>query len=113
ANATSYARTNTQFRDAGNYSVIVSNIAGSVTSSPALLSVNAARGQFGGVRLLANGTLQLNFTFSPGTNYVLESTTNWTNWAALSVLSNLSGASQFNDLALTNSDRFYRLRVGP
>ncbi len=36
----SYTRTNAQFADAGNYTVIVANAAGSVTSSVAVLTVN-------------------------------------------------------------------------
>ena len=35
----SYTRTNVQFADAGNYSVIITNASGSVTSSAALLTV--------------------------------------------------------------------------
>jgi sugar lactone lactonase YvrE len=41
ANSSSYTRTNAQPGDSGNYSVIVSNSAGSVTSAPALLTVNS------------------------------------------------------------------------
>jgi Immunoglobulin domain len=42
ANATtsSYTRTNTQTADAGNYSVVVTNVAGNVTGSNAVLTVN-------------------------------------------------------------------------
>src|ERR1043166_4726806 len=41
ATAPSYTRTNAQAADAGNYSVLVSNAAGTVTSSNALLTVNS------------------------------------------------------------------------
>jgi sugar lactone lactonase YvrE len=40
ATSSSYTRTNTQPEDAGSYSVIISNYAGSITSAPALLTVN-------------------------------------------------------------------------
>src|SRR5204863_4347766 len=40
ATASSYTRNNTQPADAGNYSVVLTNIAGSVTSSPAALTIN-------------------------------------------------------------------------
>ena len=49
------------------------------------------------------------------TNYVLEFTSDWTNWTPL--ITNLSGPEglfQFNDPSpATNSERFYRLRLGP
>lgn len=41
ATASSFTRTNVQLPDAGNYSVVVANGAGSVTSSDAILTVNA------------------------------------------------------------------------
>ncbi len=40
ATATNYTRTNVQSADAGNYSVVVTNLAGSLTSSNAVLTVN-------------------------------------------------------------------------
>jgi hypothetical protein len=40
ATATNYTKTNVQLSDAGNYSVVVTNVAGSVTSSNAVLTVN-------------------------------------------------------------------------
>ena len=40
ATLSSYAKSNVQAGDAGNYSVVVTNVAGSVTSSNALLTVN-------------------------------------------------------------------------
>jgi uncharacterized repeat protein (TIGR03806 family) len=44
ATASSYTRSNVQSGDAGNYSVVVSNSAGSVASSNAVLTVNASTG---------------------------------------------------------------------
>src|SRR5439155_21525224 len=40
ATASSYTRNNAQPADAGNYSVVLTNLAGSITSSPAALTVN-------------------------------------------------------------------------
>ncbi len=42
ATSTNYTRSNAQLTDAGNYSVVVTNSSGSVTSSVAVLTVNAA-----------------------------------------------------------------------
>ncbi|MDB6019488.1 MAG: C-terminal target protein, partial [Pedosphaera sp.] len=42
ATNTSYTRTNLQSTDAGNYQVVITNIAGSVTSAPATLAISAA-----------------------------------------------------------------------
>jgi hypothetical protein len=74
----------------------------------------AQPGRFTAVTLLVGGSLQLNMSGTPYTNYVLEFTSNWTNWVPLSTLSTPSGLFQYNDpSAATNAERFYRLRVGP
>jgi hypothetical protein len=52
---------------------------------------------------------------SPNTNYVLEFTTDWLSWFPL--ITNLSGPEglfQYDDTsAISNSESFYRLRLGP
>jgi hypothetical protein len=113
-NATSFIACN-----AGSYSVIVSNQAGVVGSDTVTLSFTnpppILAGHFDSLSLLPDGSLQLNMSGVANTNYVLEFTSDWLGWSPL--VTNLSGPDglfQFNDPSVTtNSDRFYRLRLGP
>ena len=112
-NATSFTACN-----AGSYSVTVSNQAGVVVSDTFTLSFTnpptAQPGHFDSLSLLGDGSLQLNMSGSADTNYVLEFTSDWVSWNPLTNLSGSNGLFQFNDTsAATNSDRFYRLRLGP
>jgi sugar lactone lactonase YvrE len=103
---------------AGDYSVLVSNVAGTVLSDTATLIFTnppaAQPGHFDSLALLPNGSLQLNMSGTAYTNYVLEFTGNWASWSPLTILSSPSGLFEYNDPSpATNSERFYRLRVGP
>ena len=63
ATASSYTRFNVQTNDVGNYSVLVTNPAGSLASSDAVLSLIPPQpSQFQLVSLLQDGTLKLVFT---------------------------------------------------
>src|SRR5690606_25118651 len=79
ATLSSFTRTNVQPNHAGNYFVIVSNVAGTVTSSNAFLTVNAIPAQFTSV-LKSNSTTGLTFSFSPGRTNILQASTNLTVW---------------------------------
>jgi hypothetical protein len=113
-NATSFTACN-----AGSYSVIVSNQAGVAGSDTVTLSFTnpppTLAGHFDSLSLLPDGSLQLNMSGSPNTNYVLEFTTDWLSWFPL--ITNLSGPEglfQYDDTsAISNSESFYRLRLGP
>ena len=113
-NATSFIACN-----AGSYSVTVSNQAGVVVSDTVTLSFTnpppILAGHFDSLSLLPDGSLQLNMSGVPNTNYVLEFTGDWLSWFPL--ITNLSGPEglfQYDDTsAITNSERFYRLRLGP
>src|SRR5207253_1396691 len=65
ATDSSYSRNNLQSSDAGNYSVVVSNVAGSVTSSDAALTVNvppAITGQPQSLTVNQGGTASFSVT---------------------------------------------------
>jgi hypothetical protein len=118
ATASSYTRTNSQPADVGNYSVIISNMAGGVISDTAILTLTnpppAQPGHFDGISLVPNSSLQLAMSGTPGTNYVLQYTRDWSGWTNLATLSGTDGLFQYSDPAVTNTDqRFYRLKVGP
>jgi hypothetical protein len=103
---------------AASYSVLVSNFVGTVLSSTATLSFTnpppAQPGNFDSITLLSNGWVLLNMSGTPYTNYVLDFTTNFTDWSSLTTLSGTNGVFQFSDPSpITNSERFYRLRLGP
>jgi sugar lactone lactonase YvrE len=106
--------------NAGSYSVTVSNQAGVAVSDTVTLSFTnppaaPPGGHFDSLSLQADGSLELNMSGMANTNYILEFTGDWVNWVPL--MTNFSGPSglfQFNDPSVaTNSEGFYRLRLGP
>ena len=69
---------------AGSYSVIVTNIAGSTTSSIVLLSVYAsAAPTLCGAGCSSNGQFQLSVTGVPGCKYAILASTDLSNWTVL------------------------------
>ncbi|MGD0262555.1 MAG: immunoglobulin domain-containing protein, partial [Verrucomicrobiota bacterium] len=114
ATATNYTVTNAQSTNAGSYSVVVTNTVGSITSSVATLTVIVpAQPYFDSLSLLADGSLQLNMSGLANTNYVLEFTSDWVSWSNLCTLYGTNGGGSWVDPCATNSERFYRLRLGP
>jgi len=84
ATGSSYTRFNVQTNDVGNYSVLVTNAAGSLASSDAVLSLIPPQpSQFQPVTLLPDGTLKLVFTGEPGAAYTIEVSTNLADWGVL------------------------------
>jgi alpha-tubulin suppressor-like RCC1 family protein len=105
--------TNLLAADAGNYQVIVTNSAGSVTSSVASLTV-VLPPQFQPV-LATGGNLQFAWNALPGRTYQLQYKSDLlqTNWSALgSPITAVGGAVSTSD-AMTNSQRFYRVILLP
>jgi len=113
-----YTRSNVQTNDAGTYSVVVANLAGSITNSIILtvLCTNlppAQPGHFDLISRLADGSLQLNMSGSAGSSYILQATSDLVEWSNLCTLSGADGSLSWVDPCATNgSRRFYRLRVG-
>jgi hypothetical protein len=97
----------------GNYSVVVSNMAGSVTSSAASLIV-VTPPQFSGVNLLPDNTLLVSFTAVSNVNYRVDASTNLIYWEPVTNLPNPDGTIQFIDVDATNyPNRFYRAVWAP
>jgi uncharacterized repeat protein (TIGR02543 family) len=112
ANASSYIRNNAQLLDAGNYSVIVSNASGVVTSSNAALTVlPLAPMWIQSITPLLDGRITLVVTGEPGYAYSVDYSTNLALWQQITNLMNTNGTSCFTDDAATNADAgFYRAR---
>jgi hypothetical protein len=106
----SLSLTNVQLSDAGSYSVVVTNLAGSVTSSPAILFVYTNISQLA-ARLdtfpsSTNNQFQFNLAGVTGLNYAIQASTNLTDWASL-----LTNSSPFTFSGInpgTIAQRFYR-----
>ncbi len=75
---------NAQPTNAGGYSVIVTNAAGSATSSVAVLQVfTTAAASLNSLRLSSNGQFGFGVTGVPGFGYVVQASTNLVDWLGL------------------------------
>src|SRR5204863_1999152 len=81
ATQSSYTLFGVQTSDAGQYSVVVTNIAGSITSSNALLTVPSLALKFEVISLLPAQQIKLVLTGPPGT-YSVEYASNLASWVA-------------------------------
>ena len=105
--------TNAQRSDMAIYSVVVTNLAGSVTSSLATLTVTGLATGFVEVNTGADGSLVLNFAGLPNTTYSLEAATSLAppvDWLPIATnITDAGGLWQFTDSQTTNYPvRFYR-----
>ena len=98
--------TNLTATNAGTYTVVVTNLAGSVTSAPVTLTV-VNPPQFTSVAWLADSTLQLSCEVVSNLNYRIDVSTDLVNWTVLTNLSGPSGPLQLVDPAAANFPRRY------
>ncbi|HWN94586.1 MAG TPA: immunoglobulin domain-containing protein [Methylomirabilota bacterium] len=98
--------TNVSPTQAGNYSVVVSNAAGTATSSNALLMVTT-------LRLLGfsltNGGWLLSATGAPSAGYAVEVSTNLSSWSPLAMITNDTGLVHYFVPATNAPQEFYRV----
>jgi hypothetical protein len=92
---------------AGNYSVVITSQAGSVTSSNAFLSVySSAASVLNSFSLSAGNQAQLGVAGVPGLNYIVQGSTNLIDWVPL--LTNVSPFTFADTNAAGFPQRFYR-----
>jgi hypothetical protein len=110
ATQSSYAVSNVQPAAAGTYAVVVSNLAGTVTSSNAVLSVVVPQPpQFVSITMLTNSQVRLVWTSATGAVVSLERSATMSNWTELIRLTNQNGTVEYIDGTATNQvQRFYR-----
>jgi len=101
------ALTNVQISDAGSYSVVVTNVYGAVTSSPASLIVfTNITPTLSAVLSSSNGQFRFHINGVTGFNYTVQASTNLVDW--ISLMTNVSPFN-FTDWNATNYQRrFYR-----
>ena len=110
-----YTRTNVQYSQAGNYSVLVSNIAGTIVSSNALLTIlPAAPGEFQTTEVQPDSTMLVTLGGDAGATYFVETSTNLVHWSVLTNVSLTGPTIQFNVGSTTNDvQRYFRARSAP
>ena len=115
ATLTSFTQDNVQYSQAGNYSVLVSNLAGTVVSSNALLTIlPAAPAEMQVSAIQSDGSLELTLGGDAGATYVVETSTNLANWEALFNVSLTGPTIQFSVGSTTNEvQRYFRARSAP
>ena len=105
---------NAQTTNAGSYTVVVTNSAGSITSSVASLTVTnpgiSLSTAVGAILNEAGFTFQ--FSVPIGITYVVDASTDLQAWTPISTNLSLSGSVAFTDAAAVNfPGRYYRVRV--
>ncbi len=107
----SYTRAAAQNADAGGYSVVVSNIAGAVTSSTAGLTITQPiPARIESLSVLPGGRFHFTVSGSPG-HYAIDATTNLSTWDELTNFVTTSDSFEFTDGDTNLTRRGYRTRL--
>ncbi len=118
ANATNSTLTlgNVQPTNAGAYSVVVTNVAGSIASTNVFLTVSAgasAPPQLSN-SVFSNGVFSLTINGDSGPEYIVQASTNLTDWTGIFTNHSPTPPFVWSDSNASNFDRrFYRIQLGP
>ena len=112
AGATPFFIASAQTNHAGNYSVVVTNASGAITSAVATLTLTPSIPlQFTSIAALPDGKVTLGVTGDPGFTVQLQTATNLVDWSALTNLFNPTGTLIFtNEPPVGVPHQFYRAR---
>jgi alpha-tubulin suppressor-like RCC1 family protein len=114
ATSASLSLTNVQGLSAGGYSVVITNMLGSITSATAVLAVtgSAIAPQIDSIASLPDGRIELQVSGGPG-NFAIESAPVLSGWTQLSSLTATGAVFQYIDPETNQASRFYRVRLLP
>jgi hypothetical protein len=94
--------------NAGNYSVVITNLAGIATTVNAPLTLTQL--QMAKPAFTTNHQFQITATGAPGSGYTIQTSSNLVDWVPLVNLVNTNGTIQYLDTPNTNSPQlFYRI----
>ena len=114
ATTNSFTRANVQTNDVGQYSVFITNMAGSILSSNAILSILSPEApHFDLISLLPDQRVQVVISGGTGRTYLLEISSNLLDWTNIATLTNTTGMVEFIDDPATNAQRIYRVKLAP
>lgn len=111
ATDTTFSINGVAYSDAATYSVVVTNIAGSDTSAPAVLVVPTPSPQLQRIMLNGDNSVTSTWSVTANANYQLAYKNNLTDpsWTTAGNYSAASNSLTITDAPLTNSQRFYQL----
>ena len=104
-----------QATNAGNYFVVITNSAGAVTSSVAVLTVSSTTiAPQVSSAIFSAGIFSFSVNGAAGQNYLVQASTNLANWDTLFTTNPTTLPFVWSDAAATNfASRFYRIQLGP
>ncbi len=104
---------NVNTNNAGNYWVVVSNSAGSVTSEIAVLTITiGAKPEFDTPTIQTDGAIKLTLKGIAGQVYSIDTSTNLTDWVLLLTVTNTNSSVSITDFTTNAPKKFYRSRIG-
>lgn len=114
ANSSILTLTNVQSANAGVYTVVVTNIAGIVTSTNATLAISgggSSQPQVSGL-VYANGIFSLTVTGGSGSSFIVQASTNLVDWINLYTNFSTTPFTWSDSNADNFSQQFYRIQGG-
>ncbi len=114
ATGTNYLIASVSLGDAGSYRVVVTNLAGTVTSVAATLGVSSAPGPgFTVFELLSDGRLHLRLQGTPGLTYTIQSTPDFSTWTDVTSGSPADGFLDYTSPSPVSGPGLFYRALGP